>query len=75
MVQPALGSGWGVPSVTAEIACAVLSYRDEPFLVEAVRSLLEQSVPVEVVVVNSGGGDPRPTARSCGIEPPGLQFR
>jgi glycosyltransferase involved in cell wall biosynthesis len=44
--------------VNAELACVVMSYRDEPFLSEAVRSVLDQGVPVEVIVVNSGGGDP-----------------
>lgn len=40
------------------LACAVLSLGGDARLVGAVRSLLGQSVPVEVVVVNSGGGDP-----------------
>lgn len=53
--------------MTAELACAVLSYRDEPFLIEAVRSVLEQSVPVEVVVVNSGGGDPARRLADAGL--------
>ena len=46
-----------------ELACVVLSYRDQPGLPDAVRSMLEQDERVEVVVVNSGGGDP---ARSLG---------
>lgn len=53
-----------------ELCCAVLSYRDEPFLVEAVRSLLDQSVPVEVVVVNSGGGEPAQRLARAGISVP-----
>jgi glycosyltransferase involved in cell wall biosynthesis len=40
-----------------ELACAVLSFAGEPSLVDAVRSVIGQSEPVEVVVVNSGGGD------------------
>lgn len=44
--------------MTPRLACAVLSLGDEPGLVNAVRSLMEQSEPVELVVVNSGGGDP-----------------
>ena len=44
--------------MTVRLACAVLGLADEPGLVDAVRSLMEQSEPVEVVVVNSGGGDP-----------------
>ena len=52
------------------LACAVLSLRDEPSLVEAVRSLLCQSEPVEVVVVNSGGGDPAARLAAVGIDVP-----
>ncbi|MGQ0640928.1 MAG: glycosyltransferase family 2 protein [Gemmatimonadaceae bacterium] len=53
--------------MTAELACAVLSYRDEPFLVDAVRSVLDQGIPIEVVVVNSGGGDPTARLTSAGL--------
>jgi len=56
--------------MTAELACAVLSYRDEPCLVEAVRSLLTQEIPVEVVVVNSGGGDPAGRLAAAGFDVP-----
>jgi glycosyltransferase involved in cell wall biosynthesis len=56
--------------VIPELACAVLSYRDEPFLVDAVRSVLEQDVPVEIVVVNSGGGEPATRLSSAGIQVP-----
>lgn len=56
--------------MTCELACAVLSYRDEPFLVDAVRSLLDQDVPIEVVVVNSGGGDPAARLASAGLDIP-----
>jgi glycosyltransferase involved in cell wall biosynthesis len=54
--------------MTPALACAVLSYRDEPFLVEAVRSLLSQDMPVEVVVVNSGGGNPGERLSNAGID-------
>lgn len=37
------------------LACVVLSLRNQPGLVAAVRSLAEQDEPVEVVVVDSGG--------------------
>ena len=50
----------------ATLACAVLSFRDELRLVDAVRSVLDQSTQVEVVVVNSGGGDPEPRLRAAG---------
>lgn len=39
-----------------ELACVVLALGNPPELAGAVRSLLEQSEPVEAVVVNSGGG-------------------
>lgn len=38
-----------------ELACVVLHVRGEPGLPAAVRSVLEQSEPVELVVVSSGG--------------------
>ena len=60
--------------MTAELACAVLSYRDEPFLVDAVRSVLDQGVPVEVVVVNSGGGDPAGRLAAAGLNVPVYNF-
>lgn len=56
--------------MSVELACVVMSYRDEPFLVEAVRSVLDQDTPVEVVVVNSGGGDPAGRLAAAGINVP-----
>ena len=50
-----------------ELACVVLSLCNEPGLVAAVRSLLAQDTPAEIVVVNSGGGDPGATLREAGI--------
>ncbi len=50
-----------------ELACVVLSVGNEPGLVPAVRSLLAQDTPAEIVVVNSGGGDPGATLRRAGI--------
>ena len=50
-----------------EVACVVLSLGNEPGLVAAVRSLLAQDTPAEIVVVNSGGGDPGATLRQAGI--------
>ncbi len=50
-----------------DIACGVLSFRDEPGLVDAVRSLLTQSVAAEVVVVNSGGGSPAERLAAAGL--------
>lgn len=53
-----------------ELACVVMSYRDEPFLADAVRSVLQQEAPVEVVVVNSGGGDPEGRLRAAAVDVP-----
>jgi len=60
--------------VRPELACAVLSYRDEPFLVDAVRSVVDQDVPVEIVVVNSGGGDPAGRLAAAGLDVPVYSF-
>src|SRR5205823_181524 len=68
------GRGRGA-SMTPELACAVLSLGDEPGLVEAVASLLAQDEPVEVVVVNSGGGDPEPRLGAAGLEVPVVNRR
>lgn len=54
--------------MTPELACVVLSYRDEPGLVEAVQSVLTQEPPAEIVVVNSGGGDPAQRLAASGID-------
>lgn len=56
--------------MTPELACAVLGYQDPPFLVDAVRSVLAQDRNVEVVVVNSGGGDPARRLAAAGIDVP-----
>ncbi|MGZ8697893.1 MAG: glycosyltransferase family 2 protein [Gaiellaceae bacterium] len=56
------------PGVDPELACVVLSLRCTPGLVDAVRSLLDQSPGPEIVVVNSGGGDPAPVLRAAGLE-------
>ena len=48
----------------------MLSFRNEPGLVEAVRSLLEQEPVPEVVVVNSGGGNARATLAAAGLDVP-----
>jgi glycosyltransferase involved in cell wall biosynthesis len=56
--------------MTPELACIVLSYRDEPWLVDAVRSVLDQDELAEVFVVNSGGGDPARRLVSAGLDVP-----
>ena len=57
-----------------ELACVRMSYRDERFLVEAVRSILTQEVPVELVVVNSGGGAPAERLTAAGFDVPVYSF-
>ena len=52
------------------LACAVLSLRSQPGLVAAVRSLVEQEPRPEVVVVNSGGGDPAADLTRAGLDVP-----
>jgi glycosyltransferase involved in cell wall biosynthesis len=51
-----------------QLACVVLSLGNQPTLTQAVKSLLAQEVPVEIVVVNSGGGDPGSTLASAGLQ-------
>lgn len=46
----------------------VLSLANPPELVGAVRSLVEQTPAPEIVVVNSGGGDPAATLRAAGLD-------
>jgi glycosyltransferase involved in cell wall biosynthesis len=56
------------PSEGPELACVVMSLGNPPSLVPAVRSLLDQDEPVEIVVVNSGGGDPAASLKVAGID-------
>lgn len=44
---------------SSDIAVVVIGFRSQPGLLQAVESLLRQCVKVEIVVVNSGGGDVR----------------
>jgi glycosyltransferase involved in cell wall biosynthesis len=46
----------------------ILSFRNEPGLVEAVQSVMAQNHRPEIVVVNSGGGDPSATLAAAGLE-------
>lgn len=51
-----------------EIAVVVISYGDRPTLVAAVRSLQQQDVPAELVVVHSGSGNPAARLQEAGLE-------
>lgn len=60
-----------VPQVAAgdaQLACVVLSLGAPASLVDAVRSLQGQDTPIEIIVVNSGGGNPLARLRAAGIE-------
>lgn len=56
-----------------ELACGVLSLSAEQGLVAAVRSLLEQREPLEIVVVNSGGGQASRKLIAAGIDVPVIE--
>jgi glycosyltransferase involved in cell wall biosynthesis len=58
------------PAERAELACVVLSFRNQPGLVEAVRSVVRQEPRAEVVVVNSGGGGAAATLAAAGLDVP-----
>jgi glycosyl transferase family 2 len=75
MAKPTRAAGQPPPlgrnvAVTAELACVVMSLGDEPGLSAAVRSLLDQSEPTEIVVVNSGGGNPAGTLAAADVDVP-----
>jgi len=56
--------------MSEQLACVVLSLGAQPGLVGAVRSLIEQEPRPEVVVVNSGGGDPAAALVRAGVDVP-----
>jgi glycosyltransferase involved in cell wall biosynthesis len=52
------------------LSVVVMSLDSEPGVVEAVRSIVEQGQESELVVVNSGGGDPSDRLRAAGFDVP-----
>lgn len=60
-------------SVTPEIAVVVLSMGAPPVLVGAVRSILDQGIAAEIVVVNSAGGDAAALLARHGIDVPVIE--
>ncbi len=54
----------------APLAVVVIAFRAPPELAEAVQSVLGQDTPVELLVVNSGGGDAGGLLRAKGIDVP-----
>jgi glycosyltransferase involved in cell wall biosynthesis len=57
-----------------ELATIVIGYRAPADLIGAVRSLLDQSEPTEILVVNSGGGDIATLLGRAGISVPTLEY-
>lgn len=49
--------GIAIPADEPLLACVVIDFRGATEVADAVRSLVAQDVPIEIVVVNSGGGD------------------
>ena len=66
MATGSTGSEQGT-SDAADLAVVVISLRNEPGLVDAVRSLLPQRPRPDVVVVNTGGGNAGATLAAAGI--------
>ena len=56
-----------------DLACAVLSLGSPPELLDAVRSLLAQSEPVEIVVVSSAGGGAASALAAAGLDVPVIE--
>lgn len=56
-----------------DLACVVLGLGNPPELPDAVRSLLTQSEPVEVVVVNSAGGGAATALAAAGLDVPVIE--
>lgn len=54
----------------AQLACVVLSVGAPPEVADAVHSLLDQDTSCEIVLVNSGGGDPGRRLRARGVDVP-----
>jgi glycosyltransferase involved in cell wall biosynthesis len=57
-------------SAGADLAVVVISLRSEPGLVDAVRSLIGQDPRPEIMVVNTGGGDPGAALRGASLRVP-----
>lgn len=64
----------GVNKAT-EICTIVIAHDCPPSLVDAVRSLVHQQTPGDVIVVNSGGGDAKALLRDAGLSVPVVQRR
>lgn len=58
---------------TPEICTIVLAHKCPPSLIDAVRSLVHQQTPGDVIVINSGGGDAKALLRDAGLSVPVVQ--
>ena len=70
-INLSVGLGSGMSPLTKEwpaLAVVVLSHGPRATLCDAVRSLLEQDVEAEIVVVHSGAGDVRRQLSSAGLD-------
>jgi glycosyltransferase involved in cell wall biosynthesis len=56
-----------------DLAVIVIGYRAPQEIVEAVGSLLEQGIPLEIVAVNSGGGNAPGLHRAAGLAVPVIE--
>lgn len=63
-----------MPARQPEMATVVLCYRSSTDVVGAVRSLLEQETPTEILVVNSGGGNASEVLRQAGLDVPCIEY-
>ncbi len=61
------------PDGSPELAAVVIALGAPPSAVDAVRSLLTQNPPVEIVVVNSGGGGMAARLKEAGIDVPVIE--
>ncbi|WP_292170513.1 glycosyltransferase, partial [Mesorhizobium sp.] len=51
-----------------ELAVVVIGLRAPAELVAAVRSVLDQNIPLEIVIVNSGGGNAQALVDNAGLK-------
>ncbi|WAX92819.1 glycosyltransferase family A protein [Aminobacter sp. NyZ550] len=63
------------PAPAPELATIVIGYRAPAEIVGAVRSLREQSVATDILVVNSGGGDIGALLRRHGLDVAFVEFK
>jgi len=63
-----------MPAAEPEIAVVVIAYLAQPEVVDAVRSLLDQPVAAEILVVNSGGGDIASLLQRAGLAVRSIEY-